>query len=40
MAVGIESALDFLEKVKEVYGEDPPRYQGFIDVLRDFKAIR
>jgi len=40
MAVGMKSALDFLEKVKEVYGADSPRYQGFIDVLKDFKAGR
>ena len=40
MAVGFESALEFIGKVKEVYKADPSRYQGFLDALKDFKAGR
>jgi len=38
MAAGINSALEFLDKVKGVYGAGSPRYQGFIGVLKDFKT--
>lgn len=40
MVVGVESALKFLGKVKEVYGAESPEYQGFIDVMKDFKTGR
>ena len=40
MTLGVESALEFLDKVKDVYGADSPQYRGFIDVIRDFKAGR
>jgi len=40
MVAGIQSALHFLDKVKVVCGADSPQYQGFIDVLKDFKAER
>ena len=40
MAAGINSALEFLEKVKGVYGAGSSRYQGFIDVLKEFKTGR
>lgn len=40
MVVGVESALEFIGKVKEVYEAEPSKYQGFIDVLKDFKAGR
>lgn len=40
MTVGLKSALQFLDKVKKVYGAESPQYQGFIDVLKDFKAGR
>ena len=40
MAVGVESALKFLCKIKEVYGVGSPGYQGFLDIIRDFKAGR
>jgi histone deacetylase complex regulatory component SIN3 len=40
MANRVESALEFLCKIKEVYGADSPRYQDFIDVMKDFKAGR
>jgi len=40
MAAGVESALEFIGKVKEVYGAEPSRYDRFINVLKDFKAGR
>jgi len=40
MAAGFESALKFIGKVKKVYEADPSRYQGFLDVLKDFKTGR
>lgn len=40
MAVGVESALEFLKKIKGVYGADSSQYQGFIDALKDFKGGR
>jgi len=38
MPIGVESALKFLCKVKEVYGADSPQYQGFINAMRDFRT--
>jgi len=38
MVAGVESALKFLGKIKEVYGAESPEYQGFIDVMKDFKT--
>lgn len=40
MAITVTSALGFMGKVAEVYGKESSQYQGFIDVLRDFKAGR
>jgi len=40
MAAGFKSALEFLKKVKKVYGAESLQYQGFIDALKDFKAGR
>jgi len=40
MAVGVESALEFIGKVKGAYEAEPSRYQGFLDALNDFKIGR
>ena len=41
MPVDITTALKFVERVKGVYGEDSQsEYQGFIDLMKDFKGGR
>ncbi|KAF9649874.1 hypothetical protein BDM02DRAFT_3113132 [Thelephora ganbajun] len=40
MVVGVKLALEFIDKVREVYGAGSPQYQGFMDVMKDFKDGR